>query len=64
MEKMVDWYTMRDRKKYSQKTFNNERFGFLINYPKDWILRSESINGDGRDLYNEKAAVIAASATV
>jgi hypothetical protein len=30
----------------------------------DWILRSESINGDGRDLYNEKAAVIAASATV
>jgi len=33
------------------KTYVNERYGFSIDYPGDWIAGEESQNGDGKPLY-------------
>jgi hypothetical protein len=45
------------------ETYHNERFGFTINYPKEWKPAGESTNGDGRALVsgNESEVLVYAS---
>jgi hypothetical protein len=47
----------------SWSTYHNERFGFTINYPKEWKPAGEPTNGDGRALVsgNESEVLVYAS---
>jgi hypothetical protein len=53
----------RKKNQISWSTYHNGRFGFTINYPKDWILGPEPTNGDGRALYQGNNAEVIASAS-
>lgn len=34
-------------------TYHNERFDYKISYPTSWLPKEESVNGDGRALYDD-----------
>jgi hypothetical protein len=48
----------RKKNEISWATYYNGRFGFTIQYPKDWVLGPEADNGDGLALYKENDAEV------